>query len=169
MHKWLSDFFLYCVSLLDMLTFQSLPLLFVSFSLFRPPPHPDRNPPPLPLLLSTILHLVPSVFSCFSRVFLLIPDFPWSSWVCISVCLCVHVEPGVCSLGCVCQWCWGRRRVWVGAARALWPGASERNSLHSQGSAWDKSATALHAPGSERERYIYGHGLIAVTYTEANT
>lgn len=79
---------------------------------------------------------------CWSLTFTEVPQGVW---------MCVCVKPGVCSLGCVCQWCRGWRRwrqgrcicVRVGAARALWPGVFGRNSLHSQGSAWDKSSAEL--------------------------
>lgn len=56
------------------------PCLSFSLTLFHPPFTLH-----LFLLLTTILHLVPSVFSCFSRVFLLIPDFPRASPGCVHV------------------------------------------------------------------------------------
>lgn len=68
--------------------FQSLPHVFVSVSFLPPPTTPLLHSFHLFLLLTTILHLVPSVFSCFSRVFLLIPDFPLGSPGCVRVYVC---------------------------------------------------------------------------------
>lgn len=150
---------IYCF---DILTFQSLLLvLFIWLFVLAPSP-PSTTSVTFPLflfcscwVLSCIWFLLSSPVSlecfCWSLTFPAVPQ---------GVCLCVHSKPGVCSLGCVCQWCRSLGRVeaeevrvcmcvrvgvcwWVGAAGALWPGVSGRNSLHSQGSAWDKSSTAV--------------------------
>lgn len=101
---------LYAIRFFDMLTFQPLIPVFVSASLSLPPSLPFC-PPPLSLLLSTISHLVPSVFSCFSRVFLLIPDFPRSS---PGVCVCVCMRSQVSALWAVSVNDVGAKGVWGG-------------------------------------------------------
>ena len=101
-------------------------------------------------VLSCIWSLLSSPVSlecfCWSLTFPEVPQGCMYVYVCKARCLlfglCLSMVSGLGGGG------WGGWEsvylcVRVGAAGALWPGASGRNSLHSQGSAWDKSSPAL--------------------------
>ena len=106
------------------------------FCLSNPPPHLFLSC----WVLSCIWFLLSSPVSlecfCWSLTFPAVPQ---------GVCLCVHVKPGVCSLGCVCQWCrgysggGGRRRCECVSVCVRWLSRSCRGTVTR--SVWEKFPT----------------------------
>lgn len=128
-------------------------------------PHPSTSS--FCWVLTRIWSLLSSPVSlecfCWSLTF---PEVPQGVWVCVCEARCLLF--GLC-LSMMSGWRRWRRQgrcicVRVGAARALWPGVLGRNSLHSQGSAWDKSSAELPCTWL-RPRYT----SVTQTLTHTNT